>query len=96
MTLFDCYHLAREKVLWCKKKKHVTLPFLLCFILYFVIWQFPNISSLGIIFGGAIYKRFVFALRVCRAYIWRGLYMNGIILGILPDFVNTLARMDSV
>ena len=36
----------------------------------------------GLIFGGAISRR-VFTLPVRRAYIWRGLYMEGLIFGIL-------------
>ena len=36
----------------------------------------------GLIFGGAIYGRF-FALPDWGSYIWRGLYMEGLIFGIL-------------
>ena len=36
----------------------------------------------GLIFGGAIKRRF-FALGVWGAYIWRGLYLEGLIFGIL-------------
>ena len=37
----------------------------------------------GLIFGGRFNGEF-FALRVWGAYIWNGLYMEGLIFGILP------------
>lgn len=64
---------TRKSSLVQKKKKRVTLSLLLCFILYFVIWQFPSISSLGIIFGGAIYKD------VFLRYEFVGLIFEGLI-----------------
>ena len=63
------------------------LPFLLCFALYLRAsseYKPPG----GLIFGGAI-KRRVFCVTSFfffgggRAYIWRGLYMEGLIFGIL-------------
>ena len=58
-----------------------NLPFLLCFTFYFE-GNFQVQTPGGLIFGGAIQQR-VFALRVWGAYIWRGLYMEGLIFGIL-------------
>ena len=72
-------------------------------LVYFVFeGNFPSTSSRGLIFGGQLNRGF-FALPVWGAYIWRGLYMEGLIFGILqfthklpklcsatinPDFVN--------
>ena len=53
------------------------LPFLLCFTLYLRA-IFHVQAPRGLILGGAF-----FALPVWRAYIWRGLYMEGLIFGIL-------------
>ena len=45
------------------------------FALFYFVFEgnFPSTSSLGLIFGGAIYNEGFFALRVSGAYIWRGL-----------------------
>ena len=72
-------------------------------LFYFVLeGNFPSTSSRGPIFGGWLNRGF-FALPVWGAYIWRGLYMERLIFGILqythklpklcsatinPDFVN--------
>ena len=50
----------------------------------------------GLIFGGAIKHGGVFALRVWGAYIWRRLYMEGLIFGILrvPKIDNTPDRQN--
>ena len=57
----------------------INLPFLLCFTLYLrAIFQEQAPGDLyleGRVNGG------FFALRVWGAYIWRGLYMKGLILG---------------
>ena len=59
----------------------INLPFLLCFTLYLrAIFQEQAPGDLyleGRVNGG------FFALRVWGAYIWRGLYMKGLIFGIL-------------
>ena len=59
----------------------INLPFLLCFTLYLrAIFQEQAPGDLyleGRVNGG------FFALRVLGAYIWRGLYMKGLIFGIL-------------
>ena len=58
-----------------------NLPFLLCFSLYLsAIFKYKPPAGLyleGRFNGGS------FALRVWGAYIWRGLYMEGLIFGIL-------------
>ena len=74
------------------------------FALFYFAFEgnFPSTSSRGPIFGGRLNRGF-FALPVWGAYIWRGLYMEGLIFRILqythklpklcsatinPDFVN--------
>ena len=54
------------------------------FALFYFVFEgnFPSTSSLGLIFGGAIYNGGFFALPVWGAYIWRGL-SRGLIFGIL-------------
>ena len=50
---------------------------------YFVFESnFPSTSPLGLIFGGRFNGRF-FALQVWGAYMWRGLYIEGLFFGIL-------------
>ena len=58
-----------------------NLPFLLCFTLYMrAISKYQPLREL--IFGGRFNGGF-FALRVWGAYIWRRLYMERLIFGIL-------------
>ena len=54
---------------------------LLCFTLY-LRGTFQVQAPRGLIFGGRFNGGF-FALPVLGAYIWRGLYMEGLIFGIL-------------
>ena len=69
----------RFKIDWASLivgRLEVNLPFWLCFDLYLrAIFQVQ--ATGGLIFGG------FFALPVWGAYIWRGLYMEGLIFGIL-------------
>ena len=59
----------------------VNLAFLLCFTLYLrAIFQVQ--APWGLILEGRFNGGF-FALPVWGAYIWRGLYMEGLIFGIL-------------
>ena len=44
--------------------------------------QFPSTSPRGLIFGGGFNAGF-FVLRVWGAYNWRGLYLEGLVFGIL-------------
>ena len=73
----------RFKIDWASLILEGNLPF---FFVLLCIWgQFPSTSppgKRGLIFGEAIYRR-VFALRVWGVYILRGLYMEGLIFGIL-------------
>ena len=48
-------------------------------LFYFVYEGDFQVQAGGLIFGGAIWRRF-FALGAWGAYIWRGLYMEGLIL----------------
>ena len=63
----------------------VVLPFLLVLLVFES--KFPSTSLRELIFGGAIYQGF-FALPHWGAYIWRGLYMEGLIFGILRYFIT--------
>ena len=67
-------------------------------LFYFVFaGNFPSTSPGGLIFGGAIYRR-VFALPDWGAYILRGLYMEGLIFGILQHnkLYGTLKNLHTV
>ena len=72
-----CVSKSIGQALWLE----INLPFLLCFTLYLrAIFQEQAPGDLyleGRVNGG------FFALRVWGAYIWRGLYMEGLIFGIL-------------
>ena len=86
--IFGVVYLRREicvsKSIGLALQLKVILPFLLCFILYLrAIFQVQAPWSLyleGRFNGG------FFALPVWGAYIWRGLYMEGLIIGILRYF----------
>ena len=58
------------------------LPFLFCFVLFCIWGQFPSASPRLLYSEGRLNGGF-FALRVWGAYIWTGLYMEGLIFGIL-------------
>ena len=84
--IFGGAYLQREicvsKSIALALKMEVNLPFLLCFTLYLrAIFQVqaPGDLSLEVRFNGGF-----FALPVWGgAYIWRGLYLEGLIFGIL-------------
>ena len=59
----------------------VNLPFWLCFTLYLRV-IFQGQAPEGLYLKGRFNGVF-FALPVSGAYIWRGLYMEGLIFGIL-------------
>ena len=62
----------------------VHLPFLLCFTLYLrEIFQVQALGGLILIFLEGRFNGGFFPLPVWGAYIWRGLYMEGLIFGIL-------------
>ena len=58
-----------------------NLPFLLCFTLY--LWAISEYKPPGGLYMEGRFKGRFFALQVWGAYIWRGLYMEGLIFGIL-------------
>ena len=69
------------KIDWASLIFGINLPFLPCFTLYLrAIFQIQTPG--GLIFGGGFNGGF-FALLDWGAYIWRGLYMEGLIFGIL-------------
>ena len=72
----------------------VNLPFLLCFTLYLrAIFQ---VQAPGGLYLEGRFNGGFFALPVWGAYISRGLYMEGLIFGILPYmFSNFLVTMSS-
>ena len=59
----------------------VNLPFLLCFTLY--LRAISQVQAPGGLYLEGRFNGGLFALPVSAAYIWRGLYMEGLILGIL-------------
>ena len=62
----------------------VRSKFTVCALCYFVFeGNFPSTSPLGDLYLEGQFNRGFFVLRVWGAYIWRGLYMEGLIFGIL-------------
>ena len=57
-----------------------------CFVLLCIRGQIPSTSPPGGLYLEGRFNGGFFALRFWRAYIWRGLYMEGLILGILRYF----------
>ena len=57
--------------------------YLFCFVLLCIRGQIPSTSSLGSLFPEGRFNAGVFALRFWGAFIWRGLYMEWLIFGIL-------------
>ena len=64
------------------------------FALFYFVFEgnFQVQAPRGPIFGGRFNREF-FALRVWGAYIWSGLYMEGLIFGILRFFTSRIARI---
>ena len=54
-----------------------------CFVLLCIRGQIPSTSPPGGLFSEGRFNGGFFALRFWGAYIWRGLYMEGLIFGIL-------------
>ena len=61
-----------------------NLPFLLCFTLY--LGAISKYKPTGGLYSEGRLNGAFFALRVWEAYIWRGLYMEGLLFGILRYF----------
>ena len=61
----------------------------MCYCTVFALFYFEYEGNFrvqapgGFYLEGAIYRRVFFALRVWGAYIWRGLFMDGLIFGLL-------------
>ena len=62
-----------------------TVSALYCFVFE---GNFPSTSPPGGLYLEGRFNGGFFALRVWGAYIWRGLYMDGLIFGILPNANN--------
>ena len=58
-----------------------NLPF--CFVLLCIRGQIPSTSPTGILYSEGRFNEGFFALRFWGAFIWRGLYIGGLIFGIL-------------
>ena len=59
-----------------------------CFVLLCIRGQIPSTSPPGGLYSEGRFNGGFFALRVWGAYIWRGLYMEGLIFGILRYFIK--------
>ena len=59
-----------------------------CFVLLCIRGQFPSTSSPGGLYSEGRFNGGFFALRFRGAYIWRDLYMEGLIFGILRYFIK--------
>ena len=69
----------------------MNLPFLLCFTLYLrAIFQVQAPRGGGGLYLEGRFNGGFFALPDWGAYIWRGLYMEGLIFGILRYLDNVL------
>ena len=71
----------RFKIGWATLQWKGNLPFLLCFTLY--SGANSKYKPPGGLFSEGRFNGGFFALRFWGAYIWRGLYMEGLIFGIL-------------
>ena len=67
----------------------VNLPFLLCFTLY--LRAFSKYKPPGGLYLEGRFNKGFFALPVWGAYIWRGLYMKGLIFGIFTVYASSIA-----
>ena len=76
----------RYKIGWARLQWKENLPFLLCFTLHSTANTSP---PRGLYLEGRFNGGF-FALQFWGAYIWRSLYMEGLIFGILRYVLNSL------
>ena len=60
------------------------------FVLLCIQGQIPSTSPPGSVYSEGRFNGGFFALRFWGAYIWRGLYMEGLIFGILRYFFHVL------
>ena len=63
----------------------------LCFVLLCIRGQIPSTTPPGGLYSEGRFNGGIFALRFSGAYIWRGLYMEGLIFGILR-YLQKVAR----
>ena len=61
----------------------------------FALFYFVKLRAISYIWGGDLTEGF-FALRVSGVYIWRGLYMEGLIFGILGYVQTDLTTANNV
>ena len=71
----------RLKIDWARLIVEENLPFLFCFTLY--LRAISKYKPPGGLYLEGRFNGGFFALRVWGAYIWRGLYMEGLVFGIL-------------
>ena len=80
------------KIDWASLIVEVNVLFLLCFTLYLrAIFQVQALGGLILVLEGQFNGGF-FAFPVWGAYIWMGLYMEGLIFGILQYLRNRARR----
>ena len=82
VTLFDCNHLA--EVIVRANAKNLVLLCSFCFVL--IYFEFEGNFRVQAPGGLYLERQFIggfFTLRIWGACIWRGLYMEGLIFGIL-------------
>ena len=89
VTLFDCnhYHLEHVIVLWQMQKFMCS-----CTVFALFYFQFEGNFPVQVCWSLYLEGRFIggsFALRVWGVCIWRGLYMEGLIFGILRYIVSS-------
>ena len=63
------------------------------FVLHCIRGQIPSTSPPGGLFSEGRFNGGVFALQFWGAYIWRGLYMEGLIFGILRYYCKKVRRI---
>ena len=68
-----------------------NLPFFLCFTLY--LRAISEYKPPGGLYLEGRFNAGSFSLRFCGAYIWRGLYMEGLIFGILRILLLTICLL---
>ena len=85
VLIFEGAYLWREicvsKSIGLALHLEVNLPFLLCFTLY--LRAISKYKPPGGLYLEGRFNGGFFALRVSGAYIWKGLYMEGLIFGLL-------------
>ena len=64
-----------------------------CFVLLCIRGQIPRTSPQGGLYSEGRFNGGFFALRVQGAYIWRGLYMEGLIFGTSDGNSSKLKRI---